>query len=377
MAESTRIDALSIELQTSGKDKLAEEYGKVIENINANTLSAQLKNKDLSGDPTSGSVEAKRFVNAKGQAYGTARSGGAGNKVKAKPVIIPIDDNTEYMEEVEEKDLKLYGVNGLIERRTANHQKSMEVELETKFFDVAADAGTEFTPTETFIEDEIEEAIQKVETVKNDFVRGVPRNMINVIMTPSKYGKLRNKIATLPNANANVASYESGIFNNTRVYSNVFLPDDVEYIVMVDGAVAQPVIPSIYSPAKVPLSDATAFGMFLYKGTKAVMEDLIFVKKKQLASLGELTVQSAEGTTIGNTKITVTPEIEEGHSYKYKVAANPTVPTYDQVCTSGYTNWNGTDEITATTGQKIVVVEVDSENKAKKAGEATITSKAE
>ena len=280
MAESTRIDALSIELQTSGKDKLAEEYGKVIENINANTLSAKLKNKDLSGDPTSGSVEAKRFVNAKGQAYGTARSGKAGNKIKAKPVIIPIDDNTEYIEEVEEKDIKLYGVNGLIERRTANHQKSMEVELETKFFQVAADAGTEFTPTETAIEDEMEEAIQKVETVKNDFVRGVPRNMINVIMTPSKYGKLRNKIATLPNANANVASYESGIFNNTKVYSNVFLPDDVEYIVMVDGAVAQPVLPSIYSAKKIELSDATGFGMFLYKGTKAVMEDLIFVKKK-------------------------------------------------------------------------------------------------
>ena len=52
------------------------------------------------------------------------------------------------------------------------------------------------------------------------------------------------------------------------------------------------------------------------------------------------------------------------------------MPTYDQVCTSGYTNWNGTDEITATTGQKIVVVEVDSENKAKKGGQATVTSKA-
>lgn len=53
------------------------------------------------------------------------------------------------------------------------------------------------------------------------------------------------------------------------------------------------------------------------------------------------------------------------------------MPEYDQVCSSGYTNWDGTSEITATTGQKIVVVEVDSDNKAKKAGEATITSKAE
>lgn len=275
---SSRIDALSIELQETGKEKLAEEYGKVIENINANTLSSKLKNTDLSGDPTTGTVEAKRFVNSEGQAYGTARSGGKGNAIKAKPVIIPIDDNTEYIEEVEEKDLRLYGVNGLIERRTANQQKSIEVDLETKFFDTAKKAGTAFTTTATAIEDEMEEAIQKIETTKNKFVRGVPRTMINVIMTPAYYGKLRNKIANLPNANANVTSYESGIFNNTRVYSNVFLPEGVDYIVMVDGAVAQPVLPSVYSPKKVELSDSTAFGMFIYKGTKAVMEDLILYK---------------------------------------------------------------------------------------------------
>ena len=40
----------------------------------------------------------------------------------------------------------------------------------------------------------LEEAIAKVETVKNDYVAGVPRNMIEVVMTPSYYGKLRNKI---------------------------------------------------------------------------------------------------------------------------------------------------------------------------------------
>lgn len=276
----TRIDALSIELQSSAsKDKLKEEYGKVIANINATTLSARLKNTDLSGDPTSGSVEAKRFVNAKSQAYGTARAAGKGNLIKAKPVIIPIDDDTEYMEEVEGKDLKLYSVNGLIERRTANHQESMKVELEEKFFSVAKDAGTKFTPTATTIEDEVEEAVQTVETTKNDFVRGVPRTMIEVIMTPSYYGKLRNKIATLPNANANVASYESGIFNNVRVNSSVFLPTGIDYIVMVRGSVAQPTLPSIYAPKAIELSEATAFGLFLHKGTKAVMEDLIIYKE--------------------------------------------------------------------------------------------------
>lgn len=275
----TRLNALSIELQTTGKDKLAEEYGKVIENINATTLSARLKNTDLSGDPTSGSVEAKRFVNSKSQAYGTARAAGKGNLVKAKPVVIPIDDDTEFMEEVEEKDLKLYGVSGLIERRTANHQESAKVELEEKFFKVAKEAGTRFTPTAgQSIEDEIEQAIQTVETTKNDFVRGVPRTMIEVVMNTNHYGKLRNKIATLPNANANVASYESGIFNNTQVSSSVFLPAGVDYIVMVRGSVAQPVLPGIYSPKAIELSEATAFGLFLHKGTKAVMEDLIIYK---------------------------------------------------------------------------------------------------
>lgn len=277
----TRIDALSIQLQSGeSADKLAEEYGKVIANINANTISARLKNKDLSGEPSSGSVEAKRFVNVKGQKYGTARAAGEGNKPKAKPVVIPIDDDLEYMEEVEEKDIRMYGVNGLIEKRTANHQKSAETDLEEKFFTVAKESGTAFTPTSGLsIEDELEQAIQTVETTKNDFVKGVPRTMIEVIMTPNYYGKLRNKIATLPNANANVTSYESGIFNNTRVNSSVFLPTGVDYIVMVTGAVAQPAVPTIYSPKPIEFSKATGFGLFLDLGTKAVMEDLIIYKE--------------------------------------------------------------------------------------------------
>ena len=276
-----RIDALSIELQTSGKDKLAEEYGKVIENIQEITLASRLKNTDLSGDPTSGTVEAKRFVNAVGQAYGTARGAGKGNAIKAKPVVIALDDNTEYLEEVEEKDLRTYGVNGLIERRTRNHQNQLAVELDTKFFAEAKNAGTKFTPTKTEIADEIEEAIQEVATTKNDFVQGVPRNMIEVVMSPAYYGALRTKI----NASGNslklvgMSNYEEGVFNNTKVYSSSFLPEGIDYFVMVNGAIAQPVHTSIYNPKKVDLSDATAFGLFAYKGTKAVMEDLIIYKE--------------------------------------------------------------------------------------------------
>lgn len=272
-----RIDALSIELATTGKDKLAEEYGKVIENLQAITLAAQLKNTDLSGDPTSGTVEAKRFVNVTGKAYGTARGNGKGDYIKAEPVVIAINDDTEYIEEVEEKDLKTYGVNGLIERRTRNHQDGLAVELDTKFFTEAKTAGTAFTTTKTNIEDVLEEAIETVETTKNNFVNGVPRNKISIVASPAIYGQLRNKINSISNANGlgQLQNYEAGTFNNCRIYSSVFLPAETNYIVMVDGAVAQPVMTSIYEPKKVELSDATAFGLFAYKGTKAVMPDLI------------------------------------------------------------------------------------------------------
>ena len=279
-----RIDALSIELRTTGKDKLKEEYGKVIDNIQHITLASRLKNQDLSGDPTAGTVEAKRFVNVSGKAYGTARSNGKGDYIKAEPVVIAINDDTEYLEEVEEKDIAMYGVGGLIERRTRNHQNALAVELDTKFFAEAVSAGTAFTPSAsaTAVEDEIEEAIQTIETTKNDFVQGVPRNMIEIVMSPAYYGKLRNKINSISNSNnlGVVPNYEEGTFNNVHIYSSVFLPSKTDYIVMVNGAVAQPVRTSIYNPEKVQLSDATAFGLFAYKGTKAVTPDLI-IKKVQ------------------------------------------------------------------------------------------------
>ena len=273
-----RLDALSIELIAGGKDKLAEEYGKVIENLQHITLASRLKNTDLSGDPTSGTVEAKRFKNIVGNAYGTARTAGKGQAIKETPVVIALNDDTEYIEEVEEKDLKTYGVSGLIERRTRNHQDALAVELDTKFFGEAVSAGTSFTATGTpSIEDEIEEAIQTIETTKNNFVNGVPRNMIEVVMSPAYYGKLRNKINSITNSNnlGVVPNYEQGTFNNVSVYSNVFLPNGINYLVMVKGAVAQPIMTSIMNPEKVQLSDATAFGLFAYKGTKAVMPDLI------------------------------------------------------------------------------------------------------
>lgn len=95
---------------------------------------------------------------------------------------------------------------------------------------------------------------------------------------------------------------------------------------------------------------------------------------KKTRSLTSLTVTSVAGSTSGSTKITVEPALSSGNSYKYKVAANPTMPNAGQECKSGYTAWDGTADITAATGQKIVVVEVDADNRCVGAGMAVITA---
>lgn len=87
-----------------------------------------------------------------------------------------------------------------------------------------------------------------------------------------------------------------------------------------------------------------------------------------------MTITSEAGTESGKTLLTITPALTAGNSYKYKVAASPTVPAIGDVCSSGYTNWNGSDEITAENGKTIVLVEVDADNKAVSVGSATVVS---
>lgn len=96
-----------------------------------------------------------------------------------------------------------------------------------------------------------------------------------------------------------------------------------------------------------------------------------------IPELGSLTVTTVAGTTSGKTKVTVKPDKAGGNSYKYKTGSNVSLPSYNQDCSSGYTDWNGTDEITATTGQKILIVEVTADAKARAAGIGNVTSKTE
>ena len=270
-----RIESLAMLLEAGGKDYLAEEYGKVIENIEKTTISGALKNTDLSGTPSAGSVEAKRFVNAASKDYGTARSANKGDQVKAKPVTIAINVDKEIIEEIEEKDVSLYGVDSVVSRRVANHGKSMTRELERAFFAEAASAGSALTTDKTAINDKIEALIQQIENTKNEYVDGVDRDMISVVCDTATYGALRTFLDTTANANVGTDAADISRFHGVKVYSTVYLPSGVNAIGMVDGAVAQPVLPTVANPEKIQLSNAIGFGLFYSYGTKAVMPDLI------------------------------------------------------------------------------------------------------
>ena len=93
-------------------------------------------------------------------------------------------------------------------------------------------------------------------------------------------------------------------------------------------------------------------------------------------SLGTLTVASAAGTAVGDTAITVTETKETGNIYKYKVGDAAEIVTLN-MDVSGWTTWDGEDDITAATGKVITVVEATAAGAARKAGHDTVTAKTE
>lgn len=272
-----RIDSLNILLDPSGKALLAEIYKDVIANVEKTALSMIVKNRNLSGDPSSGTVEAKRFANATSKAYGTARTAGKGEAVKVKPVTIKIDQDKEIVEELEEKDIKLLGVEGLLRMRADNHKKTMVRELDKAFFEKAKTGGTVKTVTGTKAGAKVENLILQLETVKNDYVDGVDRDMIHIFLDPTTYSTLRDEIDTeVNNANIDTSIASFGRWHGVWVYSNIRMPADTSMIGMIDGAVAQPVMFNEYAAEKINLTNAVAVELFYSFGTEVITPDLCF-----------------------------------------------------------------------------------------------------
>ena len=279
MAATTRIESLNVLLDGSGSGKmlLKEAYDGVIANVQKNTVSSRIKNTDLSGDPDSGTVEAKRFANASSQDYGTARTAGKGNAVKGKTVTIAIDQNKEFIEEIEEKDIRLLGVDGLIAKRSANHANRMAAELDQKFFEVGKTEGTQFKPAAavTDIQVIVEAAILQMEKLKNNYIDGLDRSMLSITFDPDTYSAMRMYLDTVVNTNVDTTTEEFNMYHGVKCYNSNRLPSGVKFEIMMDESIAQPVMSDVYTAEKIPLSDAVGIELFFHYGTKAVTPDTI------------------------------------------------------------------------------------------------------
>ena len=280
MADTTRIESLNVLLDgsESGKMLLKEAYDGVLENVQKQAVSVQLKNTDLSGDPTAGTVEAKRFVNSASQTYGTARTAGKGNAVKGKPVTIPIDTDKEFVEEIEDKDIKLLGVDGIVAKRSANHAMRMAAELDEKFFAEGKKSGTQFKPAKavTAIQDIVEKAILLLENLKNAYIDGLPRDMLRIVFDAETYSEMRMYLDTVVNTNVDTTTESFVMYHGVRCYSSNRLPSGVKFEIMMNESIAQPVMSQAYSAEKIPLSNAVAIELYFNYGTKAVTPDTIY-----------------------------------------------------------------------------------------------------
>lgn len=273
-----RTKAISLIQTGSTKVDLAELSGLVIGNIQKDTLASGLKSQSYTGNPASGSVEYKRFKNSVSQDYGTARAAGKGSAITVPPTTVNLNTHKEIVEEAAKFDLDTFGVGNIMARRADNHVDTVAAEFDTAFFQCAVDEGTAFSTAETDVEAIVEAFIQTLETVKNDYVRGVPRNIMRLVCDPSFYGKIRNYLdKNVHNANVDSAAEDFATFHGVRAYSSVFVPSTTNAIIMIDGAIAQPAVIYPYKePEKIPLSNDYGVSMFYDYGTKVLTPDLVF-----------------------------------------------------------------------------------------------------
>lgn len=275
------LESLSVLLDPTGKMLLLELDKGVIENIRTNLISTQLKNQELSGNPEAGVVFVRRFANATSADYGTARAAGKGEALKGMRVEVPINIDKECITEIEQKDISLLGVKGIVEKRAENHKQVVAEELDTAFFKTSVDAATTYTPpaTANTIPKQLENSILTLSTLKTNYVVGVPRTMISIVASEEYYSEIRDELDTMGNTGITTQTADFGLFHGVKVYHTANLPTGTDFITQVNGSVAQPVMVKEYKAERVQLSEAIAIELFYYYGTKAITPELIFAKK--------------------------------------------------------------------------------------------------
>lgn len=275
-----RTEALSIYVSDSVKAELKNKIAGVFENLAKDTISGRLKSKNGVLNEKAGSFEFKRFANATRKDYGTARAAGKGDKVKAAPVIINLDRNSEIVEEVNTFDAASFtdeDLNAFLARRKTAIQQSVARDLDRDFFLAAKTGGTSGTAINTSenLVAQFEDIIAGLEVTNNEYVDGVDREQMALVLDPTLYGKVKTELNDCYNFSGTVADEVFKGINGVATFSSNRLPAGVNYVLMVMDSIAQPVMITDTDVEKIPLSNEYAVEVFYRNKSKVLAQELV------------------------------------------------------------------------------------------------------
>lgn len=281
-------EALSIYLENgTTKAYLKNKQVGIIENLQKTTLSARLKSKNANLSQAAGSYEFKRFANATVNDYGTARAAGKGSVMKAPPVVVNMNINKEIVEEV-----NFFDANGsfteasfqeIVNQRANNYSLVFDDWNDVQFFATAKAGGTKGADISSAkkAKDEVEAVIQKLEMTgkggdENAFVKGVDRKYMAMVCSPKLYGMIKNELNDCYNFSGTAADELVKGLNGVAIYSSVNLPEGVDYVLLTQDSIAQPVIVNDFGAERIPLSIDYALGLYWRAGSKVLAPELVY-----------------------------------------------------------------------------------------------------
>lgn len=254
----------------------------VFENAGAKTVAGKLKSKNANLSVPAGSYEFKRYANAESKEYGSARCNPAGaNKLVAKPITVNLDQDKEIVETINEFDANSFtdeAFESFLKRRQYDIQLALERELDREFFATAKAEGTSAGITidaSGNIVEQLETVILKLVTTKNEFVDGVDRENMALVVSPRLHSKLKTELNHVYNFSGTVESGPVPGINGVAVMEALRLPEGTDYVLLTKDSIAQPV--SI-KDAKVdvwPASVDVYFGTFYRYGTRVLAPELV------------------------------------------------------------------------------------------------------
>ena len=273
-------EALSIYQSESAKAYLRNVIVGIFENIGKETLAGRFKSSNANLSQAAGSYEFKRFANATSQTYGTARTAGAGSKVTAVPVVVNMDKTKEVVEEVNSFDAQAFtgeDLNAFLARRQVAIQQSVERDLDRDFFNTIKVGGTESAVTinkAKKLVPQFDALISTLETLSNNYVDGVDREQMALVLSPELYGLVKSELNDCYNFSGTVADEIFKGINGVATFSSNRLPEGVDYELVVMDSVAQPVMITEATIEKIPLSTEYAVEIFYRHGTKVLAPEL-------------------------------------------------------------------------------------------------------